>query len=1254
MGRLYLDDGIIDGGILQREKDVDFAERKRIFNEDTMRYINDHYKADESENIYAMFDPEQRNLLQSYFKNFSAEMYRELNGTVELQIQKKNAKVREKIENLGKIMGKISLDDWEYDGMVDAGQNNGQKCDLCPRPVRYAHFAVNKKTKECLRFGCSCAADFFSLDSSTLNSMKTIQAKTLKDIRLISYIMEHKLLKEYYMYMCGYTGRVVLEKGADGIRDLMTFLVAWDKDNKSLVEKDGGFLVKFGDNNVAVKSMTWIKENIVSCLNADLDDNITASIGERDLVPITLKNEDKVQANTTVYVKFAIRFLELGLPIPQEIAKKLNSIASKTLKAHHPDFVKYAEELLMSHNLAKSSLLRTAFTDFIVNYLASSMKMVKRDEEASSWGIKGQKTFYNTVLTWEGAILKLMAIKEVRSLVNKGLISEEEVDRLLGKGTRQSLDYEKMKKFLDRCLKLFMTNKEVLKVPENVGAGYSKYMIKGVDDRIGIDKQIDSYHLRNYYHYDVFAADTIPINIGSYYRKIQVGYRSMLTDALRPVQYILRGCSIAETDLDFVMYLCLLKNANGRYVGVQHEAIDIQMGYARNNVDAELKRRLELAISDGRVDKDFCEELLKNNRKAIRSMRKDFNVLYNEISELLSNMVQYKLPDTLPAKVNDDFESLVFGDEKTYRDYFIDYCSMLSGKRGNKGIQKNLCQQNLYALIPFKTLEPYAEIFTLIQEHFIDSKRREEEGKLFNEYRLHHLKFDLEKLLDARTMDEFIQMFTVLLSKSSPAAQKYLVNKDTDSTVLVEAFYKSEPLKDERFASELPSVVSEEFITYCKTNYLDTFKKLHKGMKAVHTVLEPEKVPFKSYYILLKADSSMIENRLGTIATLDEFTSLIKSELGISPYYNSDKYNLYSTLGYLDLLKGFDGLKDDIVNFVDAFLSEKIKIERENESKRSLVSEIGKMLDERLRFYEAPIDEMKKKYPAYSEAGLRRKHADFKAVQWDNSRTVIPRFCSELGTEGNISDEIKTLIVEALRADTELEYKRCAEGLRIEMYNRKLIYSHFNITYLLVKDYKNCDLYKLSTDDLEKVKKLIGSYYILKSDALSLRGIAESYGFLTFDWDSEVANIPEPEQRSVSEKMKEYSDDADSTGYTGVQKAELVQAHPDFYKLKDYLRSIVGSVARRKVCSKAQLKHVNVAFEELGLGKPDEVVVPQETNENASEIIALVDAILTHADFDKKVSDFPKKIVKSVKASQRCSEKQEKYVLQAAKELGLR
>ena len=146
MARLYLDDGIIEDSILQREDKEDFIERKRQFNEQTLKYINDHYKGEDSENVYALFDNEQKKLLQSYFKNFSAEMYKELNGTVELQIQKKNAKVREKIENLGKIMGKISLDDWEYDGMVDAGQNNGQKCDLCPRPVRYAHFAVNRKT----------------------------------------------------------------------------------------------------------------------------------------------------------------------------------------------------------------------------------------------------------------------------------------------------------------------------------------------------------------------------------------------------------------------------------------------------------------------------------------------------------------------------------------------------------------------------------------------------------------------------------------------------------------------------------------------------------------------------------------------------------------------------------------------------------------------------------------------------------------------------------------------------------------------------------------------------------------------------------------------------------------------------------------------------------------------------------------------------------------------------------------------------
>ena len=167
-------------------------EMKETFDKAVNDAIENKYKSEESEEVYALFNPAQRQLLDSYFRGFSVELYKELNGTVELQIQKRNEKIKAKVQKLSEEMGmkKFNLDDWVYDGMNDAGKNAGQKCDLCPRPVRYAHFAANKKTHEVLRFGCNCAADFFQIDKSSLSSMKTIQSKTLRDIKIIAIIME--------------------------------------------------------------------------------------------------------------------------------------------------------------------------------------------------------------------------------------------------------------------------------------------------------------------------------------------------------------------------------------------------------------------------------------------------------------------------------------------------------------------------------------------------------------------------------------------------------------------------------------------------------------------------------------------------------------------------------------------------------------------------------------------------------------------------------------------------------------------------------------------------------------------------------------------------------------------------------------------------------------------------------------------------------------------------------------------------------
>ena len=293
MSKLYVDTNLIEDEEKRKQE-------KESFEAEINDIIENKYKSDDSEVVYALFNPQQVALLQEYYKGFSVEFYKELNGTVELQIQEKNQKVREKINKISEYMGPIDLKDWVYDGMVDSGKNNGVKCDLCPRPIRYAHFAVNKKTKECLRFGCSCAADFFNLDKSSLASMKTIQSKTLRDIKIIASIMESKKFREYYDYMCGHIGEVVLKDGRQGLLDLMTFMVKWKKDDNGeyvLVgnaEKDE-YPVLFGDNSKGVKTLEWIKENIVSCLNADLGGSGYDSIINRKVVRIPVKDADKTQ-----------------------------------------------------------------------------------------------------------------------------------------------------------------------------------------------------------------------------------------------------------------------------------------------------------------------------------------------------------------------------------------------------------------------------------------------------------------------------------------------------------------------------------------------------------------------------------------------------------------------------------------------------------------------------------------------------------------------------------------------------------------------------------------------------------------------------------------------------------------------------------------------------------------------------------------------------------------------------------------------
>ena len=61
-----------------------------------------------------------------------------------------------------------------------------------------------------------------------------------------------------------------------------------------------------------------------------------------------------------------------------------------------------------------------------------------------------------------------------------------------------------------------------------------------------------------------------------------------------------------------------------------------------------------------------------------------------------------------------------------------------------------------------------------------------------------------------------------------------------------------------------------------------------------------------------------------------------------------------------------------------------------------------------------------------------------------------------------------------------------------------------------------------------------------------------------------------------------------------------------------------------------------------------------EQNDNEKELIKLAEEIIVHPNFEKEVSSFAKKVVKSVAAGKSCKGKQANWVLTAAKEVGIR
>ena len=1227
--------------------------------------IENRYKSEESEEVYALFNPVQRDLLDHYFRGFSVELYKDLNGTVELQIQKRNEKIKAKIQKLSEEMGikRFNLDDWVYDGMTDAGKGAGQKCDLCPKPVRYAHFAANKKTHEVLRFGCNCAADFFSIDKSSLSSMRTIQSKTLRDIKIIAIIMEKGWIKEYYTYMAGYTGDVFMKNGINGLRDLTTYVVKWDGDTLVGDKEKDSYPIKFGDGTVSEKSSMWIKSNIVSCLNADLDPNVYTQLSERKIVKISTKDMDKSQLNTAGYVKYAIKFVEVGLPIPKSLCDKLNSIIKKSTNNHHPDYLKYAQELLISNNLENSNLLKTAFTDFIISYLSEKIGNGERDPELEYWGIKGEKTFYNTVLTWETMIVKLMAIKEIKSLVSKGLISEEELSKVCEPRHYVGFNYGKIKNYIDDCSSLFLTKKAVKKVESNFANGYSKYMIDGVDKAIGLDmnRGTAGYKSRKGIGYD-FIVDIIPYNVACHYATMQNGFKSLTQDSLVHIHRFLKCIPYLETDEEFMSLLCGL-STNSR--GLVNNVMDSE-NYRFSNLSKD--KILDMAIGYNRDgNKILISNMCKKYKGTLKKFRKDCLELDSTILELLSKFKSYK-GDKKPSEIFDDYDDLVAKQEQTNRDYFEEYCDLLIAKRGNKGMLQYLKQKNLYDLIAFKKMEPYADMLKDIMSSYTDAKQEAEEEKLYEYLNLEALKRDITKFLDVEDLDIFTTAMTFILCKEQGLYSR-------TPLPYMNMWGYADPLRTDSLVEDIKKEIPEEILTKCINDYSDDFEALYNALKSLFMGIKAETITFdKHYKLLMDLDTNVLKSLRSS-----------KSYISVEAYRDAVCYNLrnidvnydikysngnsYNGLFFTGIgcYKGIRDIKEKLVSVLLPMIEEQKELrekkEQEERIKGPVLRQMIRYLDEHIKFFEIDVAAERKKggYSNYSDNGIRRDVA-FNEVDYESSQEELSRFVEELKNSVDRNDWHDGVeeVVGACNNINSIEFrmvKKYRNALRAECYNHNLIYNHFDLTYKLLKELKEMDLNELEVSEIKELTQILKKYYLFKSGLKSVWSVLLNHNATSIDFATEHNNLPKPNILDIKEVLIEDEGKRDKSGLTGVEKAIKAKEHPDFSTLDSLTYSIVNTVSSKKTCSDKQLYYVNKACITLGIIKADDIKADDITTKNNEvqsddDIKSLALKVITHPEFHK-LSDIERGVSTTISKTGRCSDKQKKYFDNAVKKLNI-
>lgn len=190
-----VDDVGVNISISNRDKSL-----KGGTNVDVKIAINDN-------DVFSVMIAEQKNVLKSYYVQYTLDLYTEMAKNIRLELAPGKA------DKLAQLRGE---QDWEFAGVWDTGFVGASHCAL-GHPLRYEYYAVpssegEKRRKRRLSkqhyedlvndsakivFGESCAADFFSISKEDMDTLVKTRKAMSEEIKLMSDILTNNLEKEY-------------------------------------------------------------------------------------------------------------------------------------------------------------------------------------------------------------------------------------------------------------------------------------------------------------------------------------------------------------------------------------------------------------------------------------------------------------------------------------------------------------------------------------------------------------------------------------------------------------------------------------------------------------------------------------------------------------------------------------------------------------------------------------------------------------------------------------------------------------------------------------------------------------------------------------------------------------------------------------------------------------------------------------------------------------------------------------------------